>query len=183
MNISPTGSWLCETREPHGFDSHLAEAILKFLLDNHITSVKDFGCGSGAYVDFLNNHGIWCIGYDGNPSTPHFSPRCHHLDLSAPVEVGSAECVISLEVGEHIPAQYEEAFITNLTKHTEKFLILSWFPNKGEGIGHVNERSNDYVREKIEAWGFEFMPDVTKQLRESSKLWWFSLSVLVFKKK
>lgn len=182
MNISPTGAWQCDTKGPHGFDESLASSILKLMMGSGLTSVKDFGCGSGAYVDYWNDRGMWAVGYDGNPNTPYFSPHCYVAELSCPMSVEPAECVVSLEVGEHIPEQFERNFIENLVLHAEKLLIVSWFPRKGEGIGHVNERSNEYVKEKICAANFEFMPEETEKLRNASTLWWFKISVMAFKK-
>ena len=182
MKISPTGAWQCETKEPHGFDEPLAHAILHFLELNRVNSVIDLGCGSGAYVDFLNSYGIGCKGYDGNPATPNFSKSCHVADLTIPLDLGDADCVLSLEVGEHIPEPYERVFIDNVALHANRFVILSWFPMKGEGIGHVNERGNDYVKGKMRERLWLSMDDEEKKLREASTLWWFGCSLMVFQR-
>ncbi len=34
--------------------------------------------------------------------------------------------IISLEVAEHIPAQFESIYIDNLVKHAKEGIILSW---------------------------------------------------------
>jgi hypothetical protein len=183
MKISDTGAWQCETKEPHGFDEPLAAAILKLMMGMGLDCVKDFGCGSGAYVDYWSDRGMWAVGYDGNPNTPYFSPHCCVAELGCPMDVGPSQCVVSLEVGEHIPEQFERSFIENLVLHAKNLLVVSWFPRKGEGIGHVNERSNEHVKEKICAAGFEFMPEETEELRKASTLWWFRESLLTFSRK
>ena len=183
MNISPTGAWQCETKDPHGFDQFLADAIVKFIQINHCFSAYDFGCGSGAYADYLGAHGIWCIGFDGNPNTGTFSPRCHVHDLTTPLKgISPVDVAISLEVGEHIPEQHEKQFIDNICDHAERFVILSWFPYKGEGIGHVNERSNAYIQERMAEKGFEFIPIETDELRAAATLWWFKKSLMIFRR-
>ena len=182
MKISPTGAWLCETDEPHGFDEPLAAAIFSQVRDWGCGNIKDFGCGSGKYVEYFNNHGFWSVGYDGNPNTPKFSPHCSVLDLSEPFDVGECEVVMSLEVGEHIPPKFEDTFLDNLAKHTGKYLIISWFPRPGEGIGHVNERSNAYIQSRMMDREFQYLPEVVGRLREAATLWWFKESLLAFRK-
>ena len=183
MNISPTGYWNCG-KEPHGFDQPLADAILKFFHEHHSFSAYDFGCGSGAYTDYLGDRGIWCSGFDGNPNTGTFSARCHVAELTEPVPIVTpVDIGISLEVGEHIPEKFESQFLENVTHWAEKYVILSWFPHKGEGIGHINERSNAYVQERMSERGFEFMPMETDSLRLAATLWWFKISVMCFRRK
>lgn len=184
MNIAQNGSWLCETSEPHGFDEPLARAILVQMMDWKADGVKDFGCGSGAYVEYFNRHGFWAVGYDGNPNTQHFgNPSCYIQDLSVPFDVGVCDVILSLEVGEHIPQQFEQMFLDNLAVHAGKHLILSWFPRPGHGIGHVNERPNDYIIREMMRRRFEYEPDVTAKLREASTLWWFKESIMVYERR
>lgn len=182
MNISPTGAFLCEKPDEHKFDEKLAEAILKQLFRWKVDSVLDFGCGSGAYVDYFSKWQMWAVGYDGNPNTPRFSPHCYFKDLSVPIESEPADCVLSLEVGEHIPKQFEQVFLDNVANHAEKHVILSWFPRPGEGIGHVNEQTNSYIVNEMEKRGFLFMPEVAAEFRATATLWWFKESILVFQR-
>lgn len=58
MNIMSSGSWLCDTVEPHGFDEPLAAAICRQVREWDCTDIKDFGCGSGKYVKYFNDHGL-----------------------------------------------------------------------------------------------------------------------------
>jgi hypothetical protein len=57
---------------------------------------------------------------------------------------------------------------------------MSWFPTPGHGIGHVNERSNEWVIHQMKARGFEYMPEETKVLRDAATLWWFKESLMCF---
>jgi 2-polyprenyl-3-methyl-5-hydroxy-6-metoxy-1,4-benzoquinol methylase len=59
------------------------------------------------------------------------------------------DCVISLEVGEHIPQKSESVFINNLISHTKQYLILSWATPGQVGDAHVNEQDADYIISKI----------------------------------
>lgn len=49
-----------------------------------------------------------------------------YFDLSMPLELPKADWVLSLEVGEHVPSNYEQAMlIRNLHHHNRKGVSLS----------------------------------------------------------
>src|SRR5262245_60958639 len=124
-SISPRGYWLNTSEDGHYFDEDLAKRLLLLFRGSHVV---DFGCGEGKYVRYLMDNRIWCEGYDGNPHTQSMSTgNCRVMDLSKPVDLGCVfGWVLSLEVGEHIPAQYEDNFIDNIHYHNEKGVVLSW---------------------------------------------------------
>ena len=62
-----------------------------------------------------------------------------YFDLSMPLELPKADWVLSLEVGEHVPSNYEQAMlIRNLHHHNRKGVILSWSVIGQGGHSHVN---------------------------------------------
>ena len=77
----------------------------------------DLGCGMGNYVRHFRKSGLSASGFDGNPATPQLSKgACSVLDLSVVADVPEPfDWVMSLEVGEHLPKAYEEAFMENLS--------------------------------------------------------------------
>lgn len=187
FSIGPTGIWLCEDTTPHSFDSNLSNGIFHLCWYHGWTDALDLGCGDGRYVHALNLVGIPSRGLDGNPKTHDWSPYCYTFDVSKPID----EClptdkpgpklILSLETGEHIPREYEWAFLNNVAK-AEMGVILSWFPRGGEGIGHVNPRPNEWVINQMNQRGFSFLTDDTNKLRASASLWWFKESLMVFKR-
>lgn len=181
MNIGTTGIWDTNSKETYEFDMPLAFAIAGFFQKMNVADCADLGCGAGKYTDYLNNAGIRTTGYDGNPNSFLMSEDCFgNFDLSVPFRIDPVDAVLSLEVGEHIPREFENIFLDNLTKNSKRFVVLSWFPIPGHGIGHVNERDNDWVKNQMLLRGFKSMNDVEKFLRDSSSLWWFKESLLVF---
>ena len=88
----------------------------------------DFGCGTGDYVKHLRDNNINTEGYDGNPNTPELTNNmCNILDLSKPVIFKPKfSWVLSLEVGEHLPPQFENIFINNLHANNTEGMIISW---------------------------------------------------------
>ena len=90
--------------------------------------------------------------------------------------------VMSLEVGEHIPPQYEDTFIQNLHNNNLKGIILSWALIGQCGDGHINEQNNQYIKQKVCGLGYE--NDVTQEtsFRDSAILPWFKKTIMVFRR-
>lgn len=193
FEISPRGAWLCKDAARYHFDEPLAKALVELFKKEKAESILDLGCGAGKYVDFLASEldsRTYIVGIDGNPNTPRFSQRCFVGDLSKPVGVGRVgkppgrfHWVMSLETGEHIPKKYEVAFLNNLTANAACGVVLSWFPVHGHGVGHVNPRTNKWVKKQMAKRGFQPMDDVAQKLREVSEHWWFKSSIMVFKRR
>ena len=70
FEISEKGYWIGDVEECHAIDGYLGLAIADFFVNEGASSVVDFGCGIGAYVNFFLDKGIAAEGYDGNPLTP-----------------------------------------------------------------------------------------------------------------
>lgn len=183
FEISEKGYWIGHVEECHAIDGFLGEAIADFYVKEKATSVVDFGCGIGAYVRMICNRGIVAEGYDGNPLTPELSGGlCKVLDLSEPFQLKNKyDWVMSLEVGEHLPQQYERIFIENLMRHAKKGILLSWAIKNQGGTGHFNEQNNDYIKAIFESYGYSNDLDAEKLLRSKSKTW-FQHSLMVFRK-
>lgn len=182
FKIDERGFWFCENQEGHCFDDNLCKEIKHILEKNKVVKVVDFGCGPGKYVKYLKDSNFDCIGYDGNPNTPKYTNGvCKVLDLSNSFDLQTKfDCVISLEVGEHIPKKYEQIYLDNLNKHSSGLLILSWaVPGQG-GDGHVNCQTNDYIIDEITKRNFTLHKDNTNRLREASSLPWFKNTLFVF---
>lgn len=166
--------------DQHGFDVSLCNAIIK-LFEGKVKTAIDIGCGNGSYTKQLRDAGIDCIGYDGSPLTSEISNGlCGVMDFSEPVELGEFDLALSLEVGEHIPQQYEKTFIDNVCWLSEKYVILSWGVEGQAGVGHVNCRNNDYIISEMQKRGFIFDAETSKLLRENSSFPWFKNTVMVF---
>jgi GTPase involved in cell partitioning and DNA repair len=108
---------------------------------------------------------------------------CGVRDLSREFHLErSFDCVLSLEVGEHIPEEFAETFLDNLCRHASRHIILSWaVPGQG-GHGHVNCRSNAWVRQNLAERGFAGHPKLENQLRAAASLPWFKETLMVFER-
>ncbi|MEN9344204.1 MAG: Aureococcus anophagefferens virus [Chlamydiota bacterium] len=167
----------------HVTDWKLADAIVDFLRKEKAETLVDFGCGDGDYVNHFIKNGIYAVGYDGNPVTEDASGgTCFVLDLSSPVDVQKHyDWVMSLEVGEHLPKQYETIFIENLVRHVKNGLILSWAVKGQGGTGHFNEQNNDYIKHIFANMGWYNDLEAENHLRELAAVHWFKNTVMVFR--
>lgn len=186
LRIHPHGYWVSQDGiDQQAFDQSVCSTLIQFF-KSHGASVVDFGCGNGAYVRAFSAAGLRCDGYDGNPLTePLTEGACRVLDLSLPVDLETTyDWVLSLEVGEHIPSQFENSFLGNIDRHNRKGVILSWaIPGQG-GYGHINERSNEYIRKRFTEMGYFGDIVLEQQLRDStSNCWWFRNTIMVFRRK
>ena len=179
--IDNKGFWLTNDESGHAFDKSLANKLKEIFLN---CDVLDLGCGPGYYTRFLLDNNIQSEGWDGNPNTHIISKGlCNVADLTQIHNFEKKDWVLSLEVGEHIPKEYESIFIQNLINHSKKGIVLSWATPGQPGDGHVNCQSNEYVVDIMRSHNYILDVHSTIQLRKAAELWWFQNTIMVFRKK
>jgi len=181
--ISPTGVWSPAEAQEQNYpkSEKLAKNITSIL--HRRVYVIDFGCGDGYYLKYLSDNGFkYVIGVDGIKSTDH--KFIMESDLSVSRSFPWRGYVLSLEVGEHIPKQYEQVFIENLCRHCSQRMIISWALPGQRGLGHVNCQPNEYIIGEIEKRGFKFNKNVTDFLRADIEqhVSYFKNTLMVFDK-
>ena len=182
-----TGIWKLETaKKRHKCDFILAGAIGMCFKPER---VADVGCGSGMYCKIFRDGFGWNTvhGFEGTPDIKSLNiyDEIFEFDLTNRMDrfENYYDLVISLEVGEHIPAEFESIFIDNIDYISSKDLVLSWaIPGQKSASGHVNTRSNDYVIDKFVNKGFCFDKKKTKFFRSRYYYKWFRNTVMVFRK-
>lgn len=188
--IDSHGCWHTGTLSGHCFDPTLAQSIVKVLKHTDVRDIADFGCGPGWYTWFLRRCGYDVNGYDGNPNVETMSAKmfndgfyCQQADLTEELETDTPfDMVLCLEVGEHIPAEYEDTLIGNIVRNAGRYVLLSWAVPSQKGDGHVNSHTNKYVIEKMRAHGFTFNSIVSSYLRANASLWWFRETLMFFQR-
>jgi len=176
--ISDTGIFCAELHETQYDSPHLAEWLKANL--NPSVPAYDLGCGNGFIVDELTAAGFSITGYEGDPIKPE---HIRH-DLTQPLDVTPGQ-VVCVEVGEHIPAEHEAAFIANLANATapSELCVISWALPGQPGRGHVNCQTGKDVVEKMEDAGLRFEFGKTAEIRSHvTDLDWLSKTLLVFRK-
>ncbi len=187
-SVHETGYWYSSFTSDNTSHIHchdLAKWLIEFLSQYKNKVIYDFGCGDGFYLQELYKNGIKnVIGIEPEtPSKNHsFKILPHNLAFELPLtEKG---IVMSFEVGEHIPKKYQDAFIENIDKLCDSYLILSWAIVDQPGIGHVNCKNNPDVIKLLEEKGFTYLPDLTEHARSypDGMCAYYKQTLMIFKK-
>ena len=169
----------------HVTDEGLKNALNEFWKNETVNSLADFGCGDGSYSKHFAKQGFTVSCFDGNPAVSVMTDgRCKELDLSKRFNLAKTfDWVMSLEVGEHIPHEFETVFLDNLHRHNTHGIVLSWSLKGQSGKAHVNNQNNEYIKSKMSDLGYwsDVMAE-TKLRRSIKNLWWFRNTLMVFRK-
>ena len=184
--IANTGFWNGETAHNHHVHSeNLSQWIYDFCIKKKIQSVTDFGCGLGEYLAKLSPIVNNVIGVEGSiPKQAKFEYIIEgDLTTDLKSKAFTSDLVISLEVGEHIPAEFMGVYLDNITNHSAKYLITSWAVRGQAGFGHVNCLDNSEIIPEFEKRGFKLLEKETEKARLviEDKAHWFRNTLFVFK--
>lgn len=118
-------------------------------------SMIDFGCGEGFYVAWCLEHGYRAIGIEGSPAAIRRSiANVVCRDLRKPFEMTeSYDLAFSLEVAEHVEAEYAQVFVESLSK-SRWVVMTAASPGQG-GLCHVNEQPQQYWEQLFRGCGME----------------------------
>lgn len=183
LSIATSGAFVgAAAAEYHMHDETLSAALVGFFRQRNAQIVADFGCGLGNYVRDLRNAGFQADGFDGNPATVEITEgRCSQVDLSKELDFGMVwDWLMTFEVGEHIPKEFESTFLRNLERHVCEGLIVSWSNMAAEF--HVNLRNRSEVTKMFAANGFKLEVAGTRLLREAATLHWMQDNLFVFER-
>jgi len=183
MKINNLGFWETTDATGHIHDLSIAAALSNYLAEKQAKTVVDFGCGMGDYAKAFKADGYKVEAYDGNRNTETLSNGIGKvLDLSKPFYLRKMfDVVLSLEVGEHRPAEFEQQFIDNICKHAKKHLVISWAIENQGGSGHVNCKNNDYIIGQIVDRGFKHNAKDSQTIRNAAtNASWFGYTIMVF---
>jgi len=164
-----------------------AEVVTQILLNYlSIRSVLDVGCGRGTWLDVWQQQGLDDVfGIDGDYlemgqlkiDPQRFKPH----NLAAPVNLNRQfDLVQSLEVAEHIPAQYANTFVKNLIAHSDMILFSAAPPGQG-GEFHVNEQDYTHWRNAFAQYGYQLVDFMRPQLIGQTQVEpWYRYNTLLF---
>lgn len=179
---SETGYWNLEEIIYHDYSFPLARWIANFFDKNEL--ILDFGAGDGFYSGYLQDMGFYVMPVEGNKNTVVNAYEVIEQDLTVAFKLLGFHNSICLEVGEHIPAEFEQVFIDNIANNTRDKLVLSWAVPEQEGYFHVNCKENEWVINEFEKRGFKFLPAETESARSviEERRKYFRDTLMVFEK-
>ncbi len=166
--VSESGGWcqgLTSAKKRRPFtDYDLASALADALGAG--SYVASFGDSVGLYKSYFDDRKAFATydAYDGAPDVEEASHgSVHHLDLSVPqFGLPVYDWVVSVEVAEHIPRQFEPAFADNLARHARSGIVLSWATPGQPGTGHTNPRPFSHVKKLMGRKGFHVDPEMSR---------------------
>lgn len=143
-------------------DSKVIARIVMSQVINWINpkSIVDFGCGEGIWLSVAKtiNDKIDVFGIDGdyiNRKRLKIPEKCFYpANLEEEIQLKRKyDLAISLEVAEHLDAEFSDLFVESLTNSSDNILFSAAIPGQG-GENHVNEQWQSYWIEKFVAKGY-----------------------------
>lgn len=181
------GGWCRKTSQEDGgqhmTDMSLVKALSDFLKGK---TVGSFGDGPGAYKrELLKLNQVQLYdAFDGAPYCKETSKGLvTFMDLTVPqYGIPMYDWVMSLEVAEHIPKDFEPVYIDNMVRHSREGIILSWaVPGQG-GLAHINNRPFSYVKDLLEFHGFKHDNKTSESLKYKCTFKWLRDNLNVFRR-
>ena len=156
------------------------------LLGDEVRSVVDVGCGSGDWLAVFAEHGIEdYIGVDAAHVPRELlkipADRFEARDLRRPLRLERRfDLALSLEVGEHLPAECAEHFVAGLAALAPVVLFSAAIPFQ-VGTGHVNCQWPDYWAQLFATHGMVPIDPIRDRVWATTEVeWWYAQNILMF---
>ncbi|XP_053390590.1 uncharacterized protein LOC123548278, partial [Mercenaria mercenaria] len=184
---SKTGGWCFSQSKgeggQHRTDKNLVTALIRLLKGR---SIGSFGDGPGLYKQFFlesNEINVYDA-YDGAPFCEITSHgRVKFLDLTLPqYGLPIYDWILSIEVAEHIPKEYESVFISNIVRHAREGVILSWASPGQSGYSHINNRPFLYVKDLMNSLGFTHDEKESDMLKSATGFRYLTYNLNVYRR-
>lgn len=186
--MSNNGGW-CSKISGKGSPQHATDGSLVNEFSNFLKGkrVASFGDGPGEYKRLISQLSQVVV-YDGYDGAPFGEETTNHdvrfLDLSVPIyHLEQYDWIISLEVAEHIPKEFESIYLDNLVRHAKEGIILSWAKIGQGGHSHVNNQNFDYVKTQMELRGFKHDQKMSTYFKSKATLSWLQDNINVYRRK
>lgn len=161
-------------------DEKLANTLGNLFINKR---VADFGAGLGWYCPIISKYSKVCDEYDGSANIEDITHgRIKYFNLAEPLKM---ECnydyIISIEVAEHIPKEYEDIYINNLIKCSKEGIVITWAKIGQAGHFHVNNRAREDVIKLFAKKGLEYDNKKTEDISNGTEFEYLKNNILFFK--
>ena len=136
-----------------------------------IKSFLDIGCGPGGMVDYVNDLGFEALGIDGDDSIIRKNNHLfviHDFCESSYLPLKSYDLGWSVEFLEHVDKKFQCNYFKTFKKC--KYVFVTHAPKDTKGYNHVNLEDSDYWIELFIRNNFEYLEDITQEIRKSSTI-------------
>lgn len=152
-------------------DKPMLDEIADMMQEEGLSTLVDFGGGTGLCAGRLREKGVQAVGLDGILSIERLSGgKVLRQDLTQPFDRGVYDVVMSIDVGEHLPPETLGTFMENVVRHCARWLVLSWGDRGQRGTGHVSCLTPEEVVEMAHSYGFAKCSTLTQRLRKVSHI-------------
>uniref|UniRef100_A0A915HM12 Methyltransferase type 11 domain-containing protein n=1 Tax=Romanomermis culicivorax TaxID=13658 RepID=A0A915HM12_ROMCU len=180
-----TGAWCRQAVKTKHFTDERLALSLAIMFENK--TVASFGDGPGEYKTLVEQTDLVrsYTSYDGSPFVEEdTAKRVKYLDLTVPhFGLPVFDWIVSLEVAEHVPAAYEDTYVSNIVRHARDGVVLSWAVPHQIGVDHVNPRDRNYVVRKMQSYCFDFDLSKSNKLKRMATIAWLKKNILVFRRR
>lgn len=114
--------------------------VLELVKQNDCQHILDYGCGKGVLVEFLNNNNFSCDGFD--PAVEEF--------LHKPPYKNGYDCVICLDVLEHIPYHSIDDLLSDISFYDTQFVFFNIALRKASQL--LSNGTNAHLIVEDKAW-------------------------------
>ena len=176
--------------QKHEHGSYIsALEILKYIKSFiDFKSVIDFGCGMGTWCKAMEDLEIDnVLGVDQHVYDSEYmlisEEKYLQYDLRKKMPQSyTADLAISVEVAEHIEAEYSEIFIHNLCMCSDLILFSAALPFQG-GTGHINEKACSFWNEIFSKFGYEAVDCIRPYFwnNDNIEIWYRNNCILYIK--
>lgn len=150
-----------------------------------VTSVVDFGCGTGGWLAAFLAGGVTdVLGLEGPWVRPDQlripADRFRRVDLARPLALDRRfDLALALEVAEHLPEARAMGFVADLLAAAPLVLFSAAIPGQG-GVEHVNEQWPGWWAERFAAHGARLTDPFRAALWEDERIaWWYRQNLLL----
>jgi SAM-dependent methyltransferase len=163
-----------------------AQVIVSLLIELlHPAAVADVGCGTGAWLQVFQEHGVRQVQIDGSYidvgqlRIPRESFRA--CDLSGSIRIESSfDLVLSLEVAHYLPPEHAAQFVRTLTELAPIVLFSAAVPHQSGGPG-LNRQWPRYWCDLFRRHGFRGFDWLRPRVWEDERVdWWYAQNAVLF---
>lgn len=141
----------------------------------NIKSVLDLGCCVGRWMKGIKEYGcsdVLGLEYCYDRAKPYIYEcvfdNIKKGDVSLPLNLKRTfDCVLSIEVAEHINPNNSEHFVKNCIKHSNNIIVLTAAPPGQKGVCHINCREQKFWINLFEQNGSFYDVEKTSTLKNT----------------
>jgi len=134
-------------------------------------SILDLGCGIGSYLEGALEGGCKDLygielNYDKAKKyiTKNISFYIKSGDITKELNLKKKfDCVLSIEVAEHVEMSQVSFFINNIIRYAEKYILFTAAPPGQPGRGHINLKKKNFWIKYIEDKGVTYKDEIVQQ--------------------